>query len=71
MARTPARLGSDRAAHAIGFQVSAAMIGVAAIPGLLGVIGERFGLEFIGLGLLLLTLLLFGLHEWLLRRAGP
>jgi uncharacterized membrane protein len=71
MARTPARLGSERAAHAIGFQVSAAMIGVAAIPGLLGIIGEAFGLEFIGLSLWLLSMLLFVLHEWLLRRAGP
>lgn len=67
MTRTPQRLGKVLAAHAIGFQVSAAMLGAAALPGLSGLLGEKAGLEaiaptFIGVAALLVTL-----HETLLR----
>jgi fucose permease len=47
MSLTPARLGTSVAIHAIGFQVSAATLGVAAIPTLSGVIAGRTSLAAI------------------------
>lgn len=60
MARTPARLG-PLAVHAIGFQVAAAMAGVAVLPGLMGVAADLLGPEavpvlLVGLALLLTVL---------------
>lgn len=70
MSRTPQRLGTELSAHAIGFQVGAAMIGAAAVPGLLGVIAGMAGLEAVPIG----TVVLFGLlslfHERLVRMSG-
>ena len=48
MTRTPQRLGTALATHAIGFQVSAAMIGAASCRACPGVLAEQFGLETIG-----------------------
>lgn len=42
MARTPARLGA-MATHAIGFQVAAAMAGVALLPGAMGAVADALG----------------------------
>lgn len=47
IALTPVRIGADHAPNAIGFQVGAAGIGAAIIPGLAGVLGDTFGLELI------------------------
>jgi fucose permease len=47
MSLTPARLGSHVSVHAIGFQVSAATLGVAAIPTLAGIIAGRTSLAAI------------------------
>jgi fucose permease len=47
MSLTPARLGSHVSVHAIGFQVSAATLGVAAIPTLAGVLAGRTSLAAI------------------------
>jgi fucose permease len=68
MTRTPERLGRALAAHAIGFQVGAAMLGAAALPGISGLLAQRFGLERIATGAVFMALVLFALHEWLLRR---
>jgi fucose permease len=68
MTRTPARLGKGLSAHAVGFQVAAAMIGAAAVPGTLGLIAGRVGLEAVPLGTALLAGLLCLLHEALARR---
>jgi len=43
MARTPSRLGARAAAQAVGFQVSAAMLGVAVLPALLGLAADLAG----------------------------
>jgi fucose permease len=67
MARTPERLGAGYAAHAVGFQVSAGMLGAALIPSLAGLLVERFGLEVIAALAVVLALLLFATHELLLR----
>jgi fucose permease len=66
MTRTPQRLGPAHAAHAIGFQVSAAMMGAAILPSLTGMLAEHWGLWWIGLCDAATALALFTLHELLL-----
>lgn len=61
---TPERVGKAHAAHVIGFQISAAMIGGALISGLAGVLADHFGLEimpkfFVGIALVLVVLYWF------------
>ena len=68
MTRTPQRLGTTLSAHAIGFQVGAAMIGAAAIPGALGLLAGRSGLEAVPVGTVVLAGALWLLHERLVRR---
>lgn len=68
MARTPARLGGELAPHAIGFQVSAATLGSAVLPGALGLVAARAGLTAVPPLLVAAALLVLGLHEVLLRR---
>ena len=67
MARTPERLGKALAAHAIGMQVSAAMIGAAALPSLAGFLAERMTLEVIGKTAIGMAACLFLVHEFVLR----
>lgn len=62
VAATPGRLGEADTANAIGFQVAAAYLGTAALPGLAGVLAHRNGLEVIGPFLLGATALLLALH---------
>lgn len=69
MSRTPARLGADYAAHAVGFQVSAATVGSAGMSALAGVLAVRLGLEIIPQLALGLAAALWVLHELLLRSA--
>ncbi|WP_198372729.1 hypothetical protein, partial [Roseomonas rosulenta] len=45
VARTPARLGAAAALHAVGFQVAAATVGVAVLPGAIGLAVEGFGAD--------------------------
>jgi fucose permease len=66
MSRTPERLGTNYAAHAIGFQVSAATIGGAAIPALAGIVVKQFGLESIPIMSVVLAAVIWLLHEILL-----
>ncbi len=68
MTSTPQRLGPSLAAHAIGFQVAAAMLGAAALPGITGVIAQRTGLASIPLTTLTMAAVLWLLHETLRRR---
>lgn len=68
MSRTPQRLGPEISSHAIGFQVGAAMIGAAAVPGTLGVIAGLSDLEAVPLGAVVLFGILSLLHERLVRR---
>ena len=70
MARTPKRLGAGYAGHAVGFQVSAAMLGAAAIPAAAGLLAERLGLEAVARFAVLLAGLLWAVHELLLFRAN-
>jgi fucose permease len=68
MSRTPQRLGTELSAHAIGFQVGAAMIGAAVVPGLLGVLAGLTGLEAVPSGAFVLFAILSFLHEALIKR---
>ena len=68
MARTPARLGDARAAHAVGFQIGAATLGVAALPGLSGVLADRAGVGAVAAGALGMAVTALLLHEAVLAR---
>ena len=67
MSRSPQRLGPDVSSHAIGFQVGSAMIGAAAVPGLLGVMTRFDSLEAVPVGAATLFVVLNLLHERLTR----
>jgi fucose permease len=64
---TPARLGVADAANAIGFQVGAASLGIALLPGLAGVMAQGMGLEVIPPFMAFTTLLMLVLHEIAVR----
>ncbi len=67
MTRTPQRLGKARAAHAIGFQVSAAMVGAAVFPSACGWLAQSRGLEAVALTTVAMAAGLLVIHEGLLR----
>jgi fucose permease len=67
IAETPSRVGERHAAHAIGFQVSAATLGAGTLPAAAGILARHAGLESLGPFLLAASLLLLVLHE---RSAG-
>ncbi|WP_224250157.1 MFS transporter [Hyalangium gracile] len=69
MAETPRRVGERLAPHAVGFQVSAATLGVAVVPSVAGLVTERFGLQAIGPLLACCALALLLLHERLVAVA--
>lgn len=66
---TPGRVGKPTANQAIGFQVSAACLGAAGVPGFAGVLAKRLGLEVIGPVLLCVAVALLVLHEAIVRVA--
>lgn len=68
MSKTPQRLGTTLSAHAIGFQVSAAMLGAAALPSLSGALAQGAGLESITVAAAVMAFSAFLLHETLLSR---
>jgi fucose permease len=69
MARTPERLGEGFATHAVGFQVSAGMLGAALVPSLAGLLAQSVGLEAVAALAVVIALLLLATHELLLRVA--
>ena len=68
IALTPQRVGAQHASNSIGFQIGAAGLSAALIPGLAGVLAEYFTLEIIPPFMLLCSLLLMGLHERLVKK---
>jgi len=73
-ALTADRVGADHAGHAIGLQVAAASLGGGVLPGGIGLVARRSGLEVIGPFLFvtaLLTLALYRLVDNRTRRASP
>ena len=67
MARTPERLGKRLAAPAIGMQVSAAMIGAAALPSIAGLLAQNVSLQSVATWAVGMAIVLFALHEFVLR----
>ncbi len=58
MSGTTERVGSKHAANTIGLQISAMGLGTAILPGLIGLLAARFGLEAIPRSMGALVLLL-------------
>ncbi|MBL8756909.1 MAG: hypothetical protein JNK35_00595 [Phycisphaerae bacterium] len=52
MTLTPGRAGEAMSGHAVGLQVAGAYVGTATLPGLVGVMAARWGLEVVGPALL-------------------
>jgi len=64
---TPTRLGMADATNAIGFQVGAASLGIAILPGLAGWLAQRTTLEIIPPFLMTTALIMLLLHEVAVR----
>lgn len=60
---TQQRVGAYHAPNAIGFQVSAAGLGLGLLPWAMGILGAAVGIEFIPLFLTILAVALILLHE--------
>jgi fucose permease len=67
MKQTPERVSKRLATYAVGFQVSAAMLGAMVVPGLTGLLVQWYTLELIGTVLIVVALLLLLLHERVVR----
>jgi fucose permease len=63
IATTPERVDARHTADLVGLQVAAAVLGGALLPGGVGVLAARLGLEVVGPCLVALALALFVLHE--------
>ena len=59
IAGTPARMGATHAANAVGYQIAAAGLGQALIPGFVGGLARRFSLEAVAPALLIAAVLLW------------
>jgi fucose permease len=70
VATTPARVGPSHAANAVGFQIAAAALGLALLPGAIGVAADAFGIELIAVLFLVLASLLMIVYE-LLDHVAP
>ena len=71
MTRTPERLGHGIAQHAIGLQVSMAMLGGAALPSLMGFLSARRGLEMVPAMAIIMAVTIFFLHALLMAITSP
>jgi len=66
MSLTPRRFGEAASHHLVGFQTSAATLGILSLPTLTGFLAERFSLEMVGVVLITLALAMIAVHEILL-----
>ena len=71
MAATPRRVGLRYATHAIAFQVSAAYLGAAAIPGAVGLLASSHGLQLIGPAIVVVAVAVLAVHEAFTSSARP
>lgn len=67
MSQTPQRLGRETAVHAIGFQIAAATVGAATIPGLAGLAIEQWGITIIASIAVVIAVSLLAVHEFIVR----
>jgi len=63
-------VGVAFAPQAVGFQVAAGNAGIALLPGLVGVMARRLGLEVVGVFLVCATVFLLILQEAVMHYAG-
>lgn len=70
IASTPGRVGAAHAANAVGFEIAASALGLALVPGIVGVAGARFGMETIARLFVLLAGILIVTYR-LLDRPPP
>jgi fucose permease len=68
IALTPERVGEAHAGHAIGLQVAAAALGGGALPGAIGFIARRMGLEVLGPFLFVAALVVLMLYAVVVAR---
>ena len=68
---TPDRVGGYFAPQAVGFQVAAANVGIALLPGMVGVLARRHGLEVVGAYLVAAALVLLVMEESIARASRP
>jgi fucose permease len=66
---TPATVGPRYAPHAVGFQVAAASLGIAAFPAVVSVLARARGLEVVCSYLVAASIALLALHELTVRLA--
>ncbi len=69
IAIVPERFGPVHGPNVIGFQIGAAGLGVALVPGLAGVLAGRVGLEIVGPYMFVAALLMWAFFEATIRRA--
>lgn len=68
IAMTPDRIGNHHAGNAVGYQVSAAMIGGALLPGFAGLMTDYFGIEVISKIHIMEAIILLVLYMFTARR---
>lgn len=68
ISQTVVRVGKSYSIHAIGFQVSAAVMGGMTLPVISGLVGEHFGLHWLSVTFLIYALGLFGLFHLISKR---
>ena len=68
VSRTPGLVGIENSPNAIGLQMAGASLGSALLPGLVGVVADRVGLEVIPPCLVIIALGQFIIHELVTRR---
>ena len=71
VAVTPARLGVHRAARALGLQIAASSVGGIAVPGVLGIGAQSFGVDALGWMITVSAAALALLHAAALGRRRP
>jgi fucose permease len=67
VAITPARLGAEHAANAVGFQIASAALGLSIVPSLVGVAAGALGIDVIAPLLVAMTVLLMIVYRLLER----
>lgn len=70
IATTPARVGPRHTANTVGFQISIAAVGLAALPSLCGLVAQHLGLELVPILLTVCWSILLAAYL-ALRRGGP
>jgi fucose permease len=65
---TKERVGEAHASNTIGFQIGAASLGIAFVPGLMGVLAENISLEIVPIALTVVAFGILALHELILWR---